>query len=66
MDKGTDKPIPPAPQLCLRNPTLPTIGQPLPELYDQNITAKVLRASIDCLKDNISHTLLIPPAPRAA
>ena len=38
----------------LHSPMPDTIGQQLAELYSDNITAKVFRASIDCLRNNVS------------
>jgi len=40
--------------------TLPeTLGRQLHELYSDNITAKVFRASVDCLRNNVSFGRLL-------
>lgn len=41
----------------LPNPLPDSLGKRLHELYSDNVTAKVLRASIDCLRNNVSATL---------
>jgi hypothetical protein len=36
-----------------------TLGRHLNELYSNNISAKVLRAAIDCLRNNVSPSLTL-------
>lgn len=35
----------------------PSIGARLHELYDENLTAKIIRAATTCLEHNVSHFL---------
>lgn len=45
--------------LVLQSPLPETLGRHLHELYSDNITAKILRASIDCLRNNVSPDILM-------
>jgi hypothetical protein len=39
-------------------PNMPTISARLHELYDENVTAKIIRAGTTCLEHNVSHVPL--------